>query len=1032
MKKLISIILSVAMVICMIPFTALTAYAAPSSKQLSTSVAAASSYYIYDLWAEDECFYFDSVEEALDYVNQNPNCDTVTLLKDIDIDEPIIFNDANPEGNSDYLFFELDGHNITANNGDALVLNNLARYVFVDYYQSAYDKGDFVSGYGSIKAEGYAINANTNLSKNILVEGGTFYSATMDSPFFATAGKIKVALRHCAIIAGTNTLVTNNISIGTNGNVYLQDSNGTNPSTSRHMTTTTVGEDTVYIVGDHDFQTSTESIAPDRQSATMSSKCNDCGYINESYPADALIGDTAYSSFKEAFNTVGNGETATIEVLKDCNITSINVDNGKDITLELNGHTLTQNSGYIIPTGGHLTIKNGIINSNSNNVFVLKGIDDSTATDYTNLAIDNMTINSTYPGGAIMLIDNPLTNWSKPDNCYGINVSIKDSVMTCDGVALINNGNYDNIDNPMHIDITNSKLTSSSALAMYIAGYAIVNSTATEYVGSESGVEIRSGVLNILGNENVFTTTYEGEFEAVSNNNGTTTSGAALAVAQHNLSPKPNPVEVNIYGGEFNGIIALNEAMVENIKPQYVDVNINIYDGEFNGTEKAVNSDTCTGFISGGKYSIDPAEEFIATGLSTRLDENDMYVLTNLDYTAYRAAVKVAKSIDRSVYTDASLAALDDTIVAEYTLNTQQDIDSATSLVETRYAELVYKSYNVTFIIEKGNGETESDTQSHSYNDEITLDVSYIDEDVYKWTVDQLGSVKKLPTDAKKVTLVVKGDTTVTVYTKEDVSVAEGLTKITYLSHKDKTIGIDYVSDIDDSTPPETPEIPFYDFTGWVKVDDTTFKATYHYNSGYCRFIGGMNVVIENNGNVSTNNDDGINVPYDDIINVSSSAEGQLALSADKEGTKIITYINDVKKIHAPKRETVWLIVLPKVSDATIGVTGGYVRFEDDNFKKVAVNGQYYLPSGCTMVDTGAVLCNKDGDFAIGGAGVVRLVSTMQSSSNEFTVALTTKYGTMSTIYARTYLTYKTSNGETKTIYSNVKAISLLTQGNIE
>lgn len=1038
MKKLISIILSIIMVVSMVPFATVTAYAAPPTKKQATSVAAASSYYIHDLWAEDECYYFDSVEEALDYVNQYPFCDTVTLLKDIDVDEPIVFNDADPDGNSDYLFFELDGHTITANNGDALVLNNLARYVFIDYYQSAFETGDYITGYGSIKAEGYAISANTTSQKNVLVEGGSFYSATMDCPIFATAGNMKVALRHGAIIAGDNTVVTNNISVGTNGNVYLQDSNGTNPSTSKHMTTTTVGEDTVYVIGDHTFKTTTESIAADRQSATISSKCLDCGYIKEAYPAVALVGDTAYASFMGAVYSIADGQSGTVEVLTDISASNITAQNGTSITIDLNGHTMTHPNGYLKLVGGELVFKDGTINSNSNMTFLMQGSTDATVERYSSLTLDNITLNNTYIDeengyiGTAIFLDNP--GWGKPYKYYGITLDVKDSVINCEGECIANNGNYANLDefNTTKINISDSTLTSDYATALYMAGYAICNTTNTTYNGVISGAEIRAGIFNVLGDENEFNASYDGMTEVVSNKSGTTTTGAALAITQHNLQPNPNPVKVNIYGGTYNGTTALIESQVQNIPASQQDVTIKIYDGEFNGTDSSVIVDSCTDFISGGQFSVDPNPSYIEGGRGTRLDENDMYVLTDLDYYAYRAAVQTAKSIDRSLYTDESLSALDAVILPEYSLNTQQDINNATADVQTKYSELVYRAFNVRFVVETADGTRTTTDNKYQYNQEVRLDVSYLDEEVYKWTIEQGSSTKKLPTDSKVVNIVVKGDAEVTVYTSANTTESPDLTKVTYLSNKDKTIGLDYVENVQDSIPPEAPEIPFYDFAGWEQVDDTTFKATYHYNSGYCKFVGGINVVVENGGNVSTNNDAGIDVPYDDVVRVSSSVEGQLALSANKEGTQILTYINDVATIHAPKRESVWVIVLPKVQDATVGITGGYVKFVDDVKKKVAVNGQYYLPEGCKMVDTGAVLCNKHNDFEIGGAGVVKLVSTMQSSSNEFTVALTTNYGTMDYIYARTYLTYTDSNGNTKTIYSKVKAISLASAGNID
>lgn len=1030
-KKLVSILLSVLMVISALPFSAVVAYAAPSTKKKTTTVASASSWYYADLYPEDKIYYFDSLQEAFEYVNTNPYCSTITLFKDVTLDEPIVYTDlaANEEYGTFYL--ELNGKTVSAPNGNAFEFKDMYRNVFVGAFQWTYKAGDGITGYGAINAKDYAITVEYG---NLVIEGGTYNCETTDCPWLVETDGYIGNIRHCSVAKNANTLY-NEGYFGSNGNIYIRNKDN-DINSLKHVTEQTVNETTSLIVADHDFSYTTKSISADRQSAMIASECTVCHYQSGEYPAVALVGDTAYDDFYKA---VENADGATVELLQDITVSnSIDFEDGMDITLEMNNHTITHPSGYFVINGGSLTVKNGVINSDSNNTFLMSGTTDATVERYSTLNLDNVAITNTYDGGsvnnlgAVIFLMNP--GWSKPYKYYGITVNINESSLSSEGYCLVNNGNYANLDefNTTKIDITSSEFNSNQTTSMYIAGYAVVNSTATSYTGYATGAEIRAGILNVLGNENSFTSRMDSYTDVMPNHSGTTTQGVALAIAQHNLSPVPNPVEVNIYGGTFTGLTAVKETNIQDVAEEFVDVTINIYGGNYIGDEASVLSDTCTGFISGGEFTVDPKESYIVEGKSTRLDDNEMYVLTDLDYSAYKTAVSIAKQIDRTIYTVDSLSALDDAIVPDYTLTTQDAIDAATALVETRYNELAYKSYSVTFVAEVEGDSNVISTETYTYGDIASFDASDVDGDIYKWTIDDNNAVKKLPSDSKNVSFVVKGDAVITVYTMQKKAVDSGLTKITYLSNKNVTIGIDYVSDVNNVVKPQAPEIPFYVFDSWEAVDDTTYKAIYVYDDAkYCKFVGGMNVVISNGGRESTNNDAGIDVPYDEIVDITKSVEGQLVLSADKEGKNILTYLNDVTTIHAPKRATVYVMVLPKKTDATIGVTGGYVKFEDASRKKLAINGQFYIPTDCQFVETGAILCNKSGDFKIGGTGVVKLASTLQSKQNEFTVTFTTNYGSMQYIFARTYLVYIDSTGNKKTIYSDVKVANITAEGTL-
>lgn len=1038
-KKLISVFVSLIMVVSALPFSAISAQAA-SYSLTENSVVAFGDYYLYDYFGSP--YYFDSVQSAVNYMVSNQTKSsikdywfTLTLLKDVELTQPVTINGLNRET----LFIETNGHNISCDSGSAFkITNSKLDTIYLDYCQSAYYDNltdDHTSGYGSIIAKDYAIETEnvTDYSQGyttLMVYGGTFETSTKDNAFDDSEVYPYIL---CADIIGDTVKYNNNGYFGDAQNTQIYFTDESDPFYLKHVVSTTIDGKSAYCVANHNYQYPV--VSTDDGTVIISDHCKSCGYESGNvYNAVAMIGDDYYPTIPKAFAAVPYGGSGEIKLIDDITFTkSMNFPANRDVILDLNNHTITQSVGYMILNDTSLTVKNGTLFTDSTEyLFILKGSENKDATDYTNLKLVNTKLYSVKNYGTAILIDNPYWAWRNPYRGYGINLDIDKCYIKGDNCGLSVNGNFDNKypTNCIHININESDFDCVD-MGMYIAGYCEVNSTATNYSGYAAGAEIRAGILNVLGDENTFTSTYEGNVELQPNPSGSTTTGAALAIVQHNLSPVPNPVEVNIYGGTYNGPIALNEAMVEDIAPEHIDVTLNIYGGEYNGTEESVHSDTCTEFISGGKYSIDPAEELIVPEKQTRLEADGMYVLTNLDYTAYRAAVKAANSIDRSIYTDASLSSLDATILPEYALNTQDEVNSATADIETKLAELQYKTYDVAFSVENTTtGDVTTQTYQYKYGEIATIDASDVEGDVYKWTIAD-STTKILPTDKKTVSFVVRGATDVNLYVKDCKSESSALTKITYVSNKNVTVAIDYVENKDNITStPDAPDIPFYNFVRWDRVDDTTYKAVYTYDSGYCRFIGGTDVVINNRGNSSTDFDSGIDVPYDEEITIDKNAEGQLALSADPDGLQIITYINDVNMIHAPKRETVYVIILPQIDDATVGVTGGYVKHVADK-KKVAINGQYYLPVGCTMVDTGVVFCNKDSDFKIGDAGAIKLVSTMQSTSNEFTVAMTSNLGAMTTLYARTYLTYTDSNGTIKTIYSKIKTVDLTTEHNL-
>lgn len=133
--------------------------------------------------------------------------------------------------------------------------------------------------------------------------------------------------------------------------------------------------------------------------------------------------------------------------------------------------------------------------------------------------------------------------------------------------------------------------------------------------GLTSGIELRSGSLNVSGGEIVSTAT---EFKSDANNSGTTITGAAVAVSQHTTN---KDISVSITGGTMRGIYAFYEVDLQDKNVSNIVVapsNNAVFDG-------MVYSQNCSQFISGGTFSDPSALGYLAEGANVKVELNNNY-----------------------------------------------------------------------------------------------------------------------------------------------------------------------------------------------------------------------------------------------------------------------------------------------------------------------------------------------------------------------------------------------------------------------
>lgn len=167
-------------------------------------------------------------------------------------------------------------------------------------------------------------------------------------------------------------------------------------------------------------------------------------------------------------------------------------------------------------------------------------------------------------------------------------------------IAIAGNGTADP-ENPNYggnaIFTINGGTIESGELGIYAPQ---VNGTTT-IAGGEikalTGVEVRAGTLNISGGS--FLVDGEAVYEISSNGNGSTTTGAAVAVAQHTTK---QPIDVNITGGVFIAPVVFSEANPQNNSAEDIaKINLNIAGGVFSGSVVSEDFER-ESFITGGDF----------------------------------------------------------------------------------------------------------------------------------------------------------------------------------------------------------------------------------------------------------------------------------------------------------------------------------------------------------------------------------------------------------------------------------------------
>lgn len=323
--------------------------------------------------------------------------------------------------------------------------------------------------------------------------------------------------------------------------------------------------------------------------------------------AVAQVGGTYYKTLAEAVAAAKDG--GTIDLLSNVS-ERLWIKNNEDVTINLNGHTISSEKQTANVRHGKLTVNGpGTIKEDEPyfGALLIKGSTNQSDTDY---AVATINKNVTLEGWAPVFIDQ-FDDKENTGKAYGITVNLNGAVLngkkdsTGDlGSGIYVNGTIKDATNAPVINLDSTTVTSEGH-GMYLAGYATTTVNGGSVSGSETGIEIRAGKLTVNG----ATVTGNGIPTSVTpNGNGSTSVGAGIAVAQHTTEL---PIDVTISDGMISGYTGLLERNPQNNPAASIArVNINVAGGKFaaiNGGKNAVSSDDKRVIISGGDFSSDPS-----------------------------------------------------------------------------------------------------------------------------------------------------------------------------------------------------------------------------------------------------------------------------------------------------------------------------------------------------------------------------------------------------------------------------------------
>ena len=505
--------------------------------------------------------------------------------------EPVVYNVTDPDS--------LANAANSATSGDTIAIRNVA--VNPDWNRLPLRLNDGVTVTGNISVSSSAASSSAVSALSSADSAPRVADSAVSIFDVASSATVNITDLVVTIDSGVAELVKSVISVDTGKvnvtGLTIRGSNVTAVELGASATAESITGDLTGLTinvsedNDHAYEIADEIASNTGSSSTVA---------GQTFNVINTTTNTGYGTFLEAWNEAENGNTIRLssDVVSGNQYHLID----KSLILDLNGKSMTVtnslttgNGLFYIDGGAHLTVNDssadqtGSIDVTNNEtlenipaVFVV----------YTN---NGQTAQLTINGGTFRGLWYPIAGNGTNTAPESTNITINDGTFLCsDDPAL-------------------------GPLSIYHPQNGTLTINGGTFNGYDTAIEMRAGKLTIN----------DGDFSAQTvpttfnpNGSGTTTKGAAIAIAQHTTKL---PIEVVINGGTFTAYTAINEANPQGNPDVAESVSLTINGGHFqtnNGGTCVVNSVDFTGFIKGGTFSLKPDDEYLAEGYtSTASDE---------------------------------------------------------------------------------------------------------------------------------------------------------------------------------------------------------------------------------------------------------------------------------------------------------------------------------------------------------------------------------------------------------------------------
>jgi len=250
--------------------------------------------------------------------------------------------------------------------------------------------------------------------------------------------------------------------------------------------------------------------------------------------AVAKIGTTGYETLQAAFDAAADGKTVTLlsNVTLNDRVSingSMDAPVDKAVTLNMNGKNI-DGTGRLTLAGGSLTIDGeGTISTTENGLAPVEVRYNTQPEMKRTLVIGkNVTLDGSVSGYGLNIFGTNDANKNMID--VTVNGTVKSVIFVL--------GNLKNTANEINITVNGTVDSPKTGIALN--GYANVTVNANAKVTGTTGIEVRGGNLTV-GAATITATSKPAT--VTSNGSGTTTDGAAIAVAQHTTKL---PITVNV------------------------------------------------------------------------------------------------------------------------------------------------------------------------------------------------------------------------------------------------------------------------------------------------------------------------------------------------------------------------------------------------------------------------------------------------------------------------------------------------------